>query len=210
MTSSVTPGASCRYYSTRACQIRNPRPETRTKPEIRSPKEGVEQRASSFRGGQAFGFRASDFLRISGLGFRILGETERHHTGGSWQIRAGITLAVLAALVIGTVVILKQRSQAAVTVTLRIAVTPGEQVGFVTGRASSAQFKYVMGKQAGVKPALAQKLSLKPVPHSSLVEARIAVLTKEEGRRYAEVFVETLQDLCGGQAQLTLAEQTIH
>ena len=127
----------------------------------------------------------------------------------NWKIKTGITLAVLSALAGGTVVLLKQRSQPAVTVTLRIAVSPAEQVGFVAGRANSAQFKYLLGKQAGVKPALAQKLSLQPVPHSSLLEARIAVPTKDEGRRYVEVFVPTLQDLCGGQAQLALAEQSV-
>jgi hypothetical protein len=127
----------------------------------------------------------------------------------NWKIKTGITLAILSALAGGTVVLLKQRSQPAVTVTLRIAVSPAEQVGFVAGRANSAQFKYLLGKQAGVKPALAQKLSLQPVPHSSLLEARIAVPTKDEGRRYVEVFVPTLQDLCGGQAQLALAEQSV-
>jgi hypothetical protein len=127
----------------------------------------------------------------------------------NWKIKTGITLAVLSALAGGTVVLLKQRSQPAVTVTIRIAVSPAEQVGFVAGRANSAQFKYLLGKQAGVKPALAQKLSLQPVPHSSLLEARIAVPTKDEGRRYVEVFVPTLQDLCGGQAQLALAEQSV-
>jgi hypothetical protein len=126
-----------------------------------------------------------------------------------WKIKAGITLALLAALAGVTMIILKHRSQAGVTVTLRIAVKPAEQVGFVTGRAGSAQFKYLMGKQAGVKPALAQKLSLAPVPHSSLVEARIVVPTTDEGRRYVEVFVPTLQDLCGEQAQVALAEHTI-
>ena len=127
----------------------------------------------------------------------------------NWKIKTGITLAILSALAGGTVVLLKQRSQPAVTVTLRIAVSPAEQVGFVAGRANSAQFKYLLGKQAGLKPALAQKLSLQPVPHSSLLEARIAVPTKDEGRRYVEVFVPTLQDLCGGQAQLALAEQSV-
>ena len=127
----------------------------------------------------------------------------------NWKIRIGITLVVAGALASGTMVILKKRSQPAVTVTLRIAVNPAEQVDFVTGRANSAQFKYLMGKQAGLKPALAQKLSLKPVPHSALLEAQIAVPTKDEGRRYVEVFVETLQDLCGGQAQLALAEQSV-
>jgi hypothetical protein len=127
----------------------------------------------------------------------------------NWKIKTGITLAVLSALVGGAVVLLKQRSQPAVTVTLRIAVSPADQVSFVAGRANSAQFKYLLGKQTGVKPALAQKLSLQPVPHSSLLEARIAVPTKDEGRRYVEVFVPTLQDLCGGQAQLALAEQSV-
>ena len=127
----------------------------------------------------------------------------------SWKIKAGMMLAVAGALVGVAVVVLKHRSEPAVTVTLRIAVTPGEQVDFVTGRGNSAQFKYLVGKQSGVRPVLAQKLTLKPVPHSSLVEARVGVLTKDEGRRYVEVFVETLQDLCGKQAQLALAEQSI-
>jgi hypothetical protein len=127
----------------------------------------------------------------------------------SWKIKTGIMLAVAGAVVGVAVVALKHRSQPAVIVTLRIAVTPGEQVDFVTGRGNSAQFKYLVGKQSGVKPVLAQKLTLKPVPHSSLVEARVGVLTKDEGRRYVEVFVPTLQDLCGRQAQLALAEQSV-
>ena len=127
----------------------------------------------------------------------------------NWKIKTGITLVVAGALASGTMVILKKRAQPAVTVTLRIAVTPGEQVDFVTGRGNSAQFKYLVGKQSGVKPVLAQKLTLKPVPHSSLVEARIGVLTKDEGRRYVEAFVPTLQELCGKQVQLVLAEQSI-
>ncbi len=126
-----------------------------------------------------------------------------------WKIKMTVALVLTGALVGSIMVILKKRSHPAVTVSLRIAVTPEDQVSFVTGRGSSAQFKYLMGKQAGVQPALAQKLSLQPVPHSPLVEARIAGLTKDEGRRYANVFVQTLQDLCAGQAQLTLAGQSI-
>jgi hypothetical protein len=129
----------------------------------------------------------------------------------SWNVKAGVMLAVVGTLVGATALILKIKkpAQPAVTVTLRIAVTPAEQLNFVTGRGNSAQFKYLVGKQSGVKPVLAQKLSLKPVPHTALVEARIGVLTKDEGRRYVEVFVETLQELCGTQAQLALAEQSI-
>ena len=127
----------------------------------------------------------------------------------NWKLTAGITLVVVGALVGGALVVHKRRSGPPVTVILRIAVTPGEQVEFVTGQANSARFKYLVGKQSGVKPGLAQRLSVKPVPNSSLVEARVGVLTKEEGRRYAGVFVKTLQALCGKRAQLVLAEPSI-
>jgi hypothetical protein len=125
------------------------------------------------------------------------------------SVKAVTALVVVGALVAGGWLILRQRSHPPVTVTLRISVTPGDQVEYVAGRAKSAQFKYLVGKQSGVKPVLAQKLSLKPVPQSSLLEVRVGVLTKDEARRYVEVFVPTLQDLCGQQAQLTLAEQSI-
>jgi hypothetical protein len=127
----------------------------------------------------------------------------------NWKIKAGVAVVVAGAVVGGAVVTLGKRSQPAVSVTLRVAVTPAGQVDYVTGRANSAQFKYLLGKQSGVKPVLAQKLVLKPVPHSSLVEARVSGLTKEEGHRYVEAFVPTLQDLCGRQAQVTLAEQSV-
>ena len=77
------------------------------------------------------------------------------------------------------------------------------------GLANSARFKYLLGKQAGIKPALAQKLIVKPVPNSALLEASVGVLSKEEGRRYSDAFVQTLQALCGNQAQLALADQSI-
>ena len=125
------------------------------------------------------------------------------------KIKAVIAVVAACVLVGGTVVLLKHRSATPVTVTLRITVSPLEQVGFVTGRANSAQFKYLVGKQSGVKPVLAQKLSLQPVPNSALVEARVGVLTLDEGRRYVEAFLPTLQDLCGQQAQLSLAAQSI-
>ena len=47
------------------------------------------------------------------------------------------------------------------------------------------------------------------MPNSGLVEARIGVLTKNEGQRYVEAFLPTLQELCGGQAKLSLAAQSI-
>ncbi len=127
----------------------------------------------------------------------------------NWRIKAALALVVAGALVVGTRVLLKHHSQPQVTVTLRLAVSPADQVDFVMGRANSAQFKYLMGKQTGLKPALAQKLSLHAVPHTSLVEGRIAVPTTDDARHYVEAFVPTLQDLCGQQAQVTLANQAI-
>jgi hypothetical protein len=127
----------------------------------------------------------------------------------NWKIKAGIALLVVGALAGGALVVGKNRSRPAVTVMLRIGVTPREQSDFVIAQGNSARFKYLVGKQAVVKPGLAQKLSIKTVPNSSLVEARVGVLTKAEARRYVEVFVETLQEQCGGRAQLALAEQSI-
>lgn len=127
----------------------------------------------------------------------------------NWKLTATVTLVVLGALVGAALVIGRTRSPPTVTVTLRVAVSPREQSAFVTGQANSARFKYLVGKQAGVKPVLAQKLSIKPVPNSSLVEAQVGVQTKDQGQRYAQVFVGTLQELCGSQAQLTLAAQSI-
>ena len=109
----------------------------------------------------------------------------------------------------GAIFVNKNRSRPAVTVTLRIAVTPSEQSDFVIAQANSARFKYLVGKKSGVKPVLAQKLSIKKVPNSSLIQAQVGVLSKDEARRYVEAFVETLQEECAGQAQLTLVEHSI-
>ena len=127
----------------------------------------------------------------------------------NWKIKAVITLVVVGAVVGGAIVVKKNRSRPAVTVTLRIAVTPSEQSDFVIALANSARVKYLAGKRSGVKPVLAQKLSAKRVPNSSLVEAQVSVLSKDEARRYVEAFVETLQGQCAGQAQLALAGQSI-
>src|SRR5207249_5125171 len=86
----------------------------------------------------------------------------------NWKIKAIIVLVAVGALVGGVIVIGKTRSVRTVTVTLRIAVTPGEQADFVTRQANSARFKYLIGKKAGVKPVLAQKLLVKTAPNSSL------------------------------------------
>ena len=127
----------------------------------------------------------------------------------NWKIKTVITLVVVCSLAGGAIFVGKNRSRPAVTVTLRIAVTPGEQTDFVIAQANSARFKYLAGKKSGVKPVLAQKLSIKKVPNSSLIQAQVGVLSKDEARRYVEAFVETLQEECAGQAQLALVEQSI-
>ena len=125
------------------------------------------------------------------------------------KTKAVITLAAAAAVLIGALVILKYRSHPAVTVTLRIAVGPANQVDFVTGRANSAQFKYLVGKESGVRPIMAQKLSILKVPKSSFVEAHVSLMTKAEAQRYVEVFMGTLRAECAGHAQVAIAQQSI-
>lgn len=127
----------------------------------------------------------------------------------NWKLTAGIALLMVGILVGGALILKSARSRPAVTVTLRVAVSPADQAAFVEGQAKSARFKYLMGKYAGIKPVLAQNLSVNLAPTSALVEAQISVPTQNEGRRYAEGFVETLQVLCGRQARLALAEQTV-
>jgi len=128
----------------------------------------------------------------------------------NWKFRTIIVLLAVGALVGGAIVVGKARSARTVTVTLRIRVTPAEQSDFVIRQANSARFKYLVGKRAGVKPIIAQKLSIKTAPNSSFLEARVEVMTKDEARRYAEAFVETLQAECDNQAQVTLAQQSVH
>jgi hypothetical protein len=124
-----------------------------------------------------------------------------------------VVLAFLAvALGAGTVVLVLSRSSGAhapVAVTIRISVAPPEQCSFVAGQATSARFKYLVGKQANVKPALAQKLTVKPIPNSAIIEARAGASTREEAERYASGFVELLQALCGQQAQIKLIDKSI-
>ena len=101
------------------------------------------------------------------------------------------------------------RRAPSVKVTIRIAVTPPEQTDFVFGQASSARFKYLAGKQAGVKPALAQKLAIKLLTNPPRLEAEVHLSTRQEAQEYAKGFVETLQMVCGTQAQVALAGQSI-
>ena len=127
----------------------------------------------------------------------------------NWKTKAVIALVFVGALAGGAIFIIKHRSQPGLTLTLRIAITPSEKSDLVIAQANSAKFKYLVGKKSGVKPLLAQKLAVTRVANSSLVQARLSVLDQSEAQRYVEAFLETLQGQCAGQAQVTLAEQSI-
>jgi hypothetical protein len=120
-----------------------------------------------------------------------------------------ILAVVLVAAVVGVMLVGKRGSRPAVKVTLRVAVSPREQLDAVIAQANSARFKYMAGKDAGMKPSLAQQLSVKPVPNAAILEAQIGVAKKEDGQHYAEVFVGVLQELCGDQVKLSLDSRKI-
>jgi hypothetical protein len=126
----------------------------------------------------------------------------------NWKV-AGITLVVVGALVGGYVFLKKGHAGPSVAATIRVSVAPKEQLDFVADKAKTPLFKYLIGKKTDVKPSLAQKLEVKTVPSSAVLEAKVGVMSREEGQRYAAAFVEVLQDLCGKQAQLSLVEQSV-
>jgi hypothetical protein len=99
--------------------------------------------------------------------------------------------------------------RAPVTVTLRLAVSPKEQAGFVAAQANSVRFKYEIGKKAGLRPVQAQKLAVKTMAGTALVEARIGLQTPEECRRYTDSFVEVLQAQCGSEVRFTVVDRSV-
>jgi hypothetical protein len=127
----------------------------------------------------------------------------------NWKVTAAIVVVVIGALAGGFYIYSKKHSRPPVKVSFRLTVTPPQQVGYALEKANSARFKYMLGKISGTDPFLAQQLTLRPVPNSSLIEVEIGVRNKDEARRYAEAFVEVLQSLCGRQAQVALDRQTI-
>jgi hypothetical protein len=126
-----------------------------------------------------------------------------------FRLKVAAIIVMAAALAGGAWFLLQKHSLAAVELTLHIGVAPAEESGFVIAQVNSARFKYLMGKQTGVKPVLAQKLEAKLEPSSSRIQARLKVAAVNQARRYAEVFLPTLQEQCGARAQLTLVEQSI-
>lgn len=123
----------------------------------------------------------------------------------SGKVAIGIGLIVVA-VVTGYILVRKDQSRPAVMTALRIKVDPADQLDLVSEKARSPLFKYLIGKRTGVKPAQAQKLEVKTLPRSSLLEARVLLWTQEEGRQYTEAFVPVLQELCGSGARLSMVE----
>ena len=103
----------------------------------------------------------------------------------------------------------KSGSQPPVTLKILIRVTPPEEADFVISQANSAKLKYDAAKKAGANTAWAKRLSIKPVPKTSLLEVQVGVKTKEEGRLLASAFMETLNGECSPKAEVTLTQLTL-
>jgi hypothetical protein len=123
--------------------------------------------------------------------------------------KTGLIALLVVGAVAGGIVFSRNRARPPVTVTLRLAVTPPDKTDLVAGYANSSRFKYLMAKKAGVKPVLAQKLSVKTLSNSTDLEAQVGVETRDEGQRYIDGFVETLQGLLENQARLALSGQSM-
>src|SRR6184192_2814375 len=108
-----------------------------------------------------------------------------------------LTLMIVAGVPAGYIVVKNKHSHPPVTKVLRITVLPADKLDYVAGKADTPYFKYLMSKKSGIRPGLAQRLEIKLVPGSSVLEAKIGVMTDEEGKRYADGFVATLQEICG-------------
>jgi hypothetical protein len=120
-----------------------------------------------------------------------------------------LVIVAVVAISAGYIFFKSRHSGPPVKTTIRVSVAPPEKLDFVVSKANTPLFKYLMSKKSGVKAGLSQQMEVKAVPGSALLEAKVGVMTTEEGKKYAEGFVETLQDICGKEVQLTLAEKTV-
>lgn len=125
--------------------------------------------------------------------------------------QAKLITAAVAVVLIATVVVIISRSRQPprVTVKLRVAVMPPDETRFVAAQMGSARFKYLAGKLSGVSPTEAQKLVAIPRLNSSFVDGEIHVGDKGAAEKYAAGFLETLQLVCGTQAQVAVTESSI-
>jgi hypothetical protein len=96
-----------------------------------------------------------------------------------------------------------------VTATIRISISPAEKADYVADKARSPYFKYLMMKKTGIKPALSQHLQIQQTPGSPVLVGTIGVESREDGKKYTVGFVETLQEVCGKEAQVEMVESKV-
>jgi hypothetical protein len=120
-----------------------------------------------------------------------------------------LVVVVIGCLLAGLFLVRANRFRLPVQLTLRLSVSPAAQADYVEGQGSSAKIKYDAAKQAGMKPALGQRLSIKPLPNSALLEVRAGAETRDEARRFGQAFLQLLKERCAGQAEVTLVEEQV-
>jgi hypothetical protein len=102
-----------------------------------------------------------------------------------------------------------RHARPSVTATIRINVSPAEKVDFVADKARSRYFMYLMMKKTGIKPALSQRLQIQQTPGSPVLAATIGIESSDDGKKYAAGFVETLQNVCGKDAEIALVDSSV-
>jgi hypothetical protein len=118
-------------------------------------------------------------------------------------------LVVIGCLVGALVLFRDRRTQLPTKVSFTISVSPPGQLDYVIGQGSSAKLKYDAAKRAGMKPALAQRLVLKPVPNTSNFEAQGGAESKDEGEKFVAAYFATLQERCVARAEVALVTQSV-
>jgi hypothetical protein len=125
------------------------------------------------------------------------------------RIRSILILLWLALVAFGSLQSCKRSPAPSVTVTLRLSVSPADRADFVVGQANSAKLKYDVARLAGARPSFVKRLTIKPVPKSSLLEVKVGVETMKEAQQLVDAFVQVLQAACGNGVQLAVVEKTI-
>ena len=130
-------------------------------------------------------------------------------SGMNWKVRSAIGLAAIGLLIGGHAIWSRSHSRPGIHVVARLSVQPAEQMDLVMAKATSARFKYLLGKIADTKPHLAQRMEVKRLPKSAQIEVVIRLENREEAKHYLEVFAAALQDFCGSQVRVSLEAHTI-
>jgi hypothetical protein len=122
---------------------------------------------------------------------------------------AAVVFLLAAIATVGVFIVRKGPAGPPVRVTLRLTVSPKDQVDFVLGQATSAKLKYEVGKRAGMRPASAQRVVAQVAPGTAIVSIQAAVETKDQARSFVEAFLELLQLRCAPRAGVAGLDQVI-